>query len=258
MKRLITHLIVALAAVFAFSAAPAAAQATRTWVSGVGDDANPCSRTAPCKTFQGAFPKTATGGEINVLDPGGYGSLSIIKPITLRADGALGSILTVNTNGVTVNLPAGGRVVIQGIELEGINQSGATGLAGIKIVSAATVLLVDSSIREFTSGIDVDTTGTVDLTVENSRIIGNTQYGVSLSNVSGKGRAYVMHSLLANNALGSLHANGSSNTFVISGDDFTGRGSPSLVPENGGKFISFGDNAFSDVPATGYVVTPKN
>src|SRR5438477_3797204 len=47
------------------------AQATRTWVSGVGDDVNPCSRTAPCKTFAGAISKTAGGGEIDVLDPGG-------------------------------------------------------------------------------------------------------------------------------------------------------------------------------------------
>jgi hypothetical protein len=60
---------------------PANAQATRTWVSGVGDDANPCSRTAPCKTFAGAISKTAAGGEINVLDPGGFGAVTITKSI---------------------------------------------------------------------------------------------------------------------------------------------------------------------------------
>ena len=62
---------------------PASAQATRTWVSGVGDDANPCSRTAPCKTFPGAISKTAAGGEINVLDPGGFGAVTITKAITI-------------------------------------------------------------------------------------------------------------------------------------------------------------------------------
>jgi hypothetical protein len=67
-------------------AAPAQAQATRTWVSGVGDDANPCSRTAPCKTFAGAISKTAPGGEIDALDPGGFGALTITKSITI--DGA--------------------------------------------------------------------------------------------------------------------------------------------------------------------------
>ena len=68
-------------------AAPAQAQATRTWVSGVGDDANPCSRTAPCKTFAGAISKTAANGEINVLDPGGFGAVTITKSITINGEG---------------------------------------------------------------------------------------------------------------------------------------------------------------------------
>ena len=63
------------------------AQATRTWISGVGDDANPCSRTAPCKTFAGAISKTAAGGEIDVLDPGGFGAVTITKAITLDGGG---------------------------------------------------------------------------------------------------------------------------------------------------------------------------
>src|SRR3569833_3224253 len=64
-------------------AGPAYAQATRTWVSGTGDDANPCSRTAPCKTFAGAISKTAAGGEINCIDTGGYGAVTITKSITI-------------------------------------------------------------------------------------------------------------------------------------------------------------------------------
>src|SRR3990170_4978414 len=84
-------------------AAPAQAQATRTWVSGVGDDVNPCSRTAPCKTFAGAISKTATGGEISVLDPGGYGAVTMTKAITINGDGTLASILASATNGIIVN-----------------------------------------------------------------------------------------------------------------------------------------------------------
>src|ERR687895_295015 len=83
----------------------AQAQATRTWVSGVGDDANPCSRTAPCKTFAGAISKTAAGGEIDALDPGGFGAVTITKSILI--DGTtgqgFGSILASGTNGVNVN-----------------------------------------------------------------------------------------------------------------------------------------------------------
>src|SRR5215468_7208489 len=78
----------------------ASAQATRTWVSGVGDDVNPCSRTAPCKTFAGAISKTAAGGEISVLDPGGYGAVTITKSITISGNGDDTSILVSGTNGI--------------------------------------------------------------------------------------------------------------------------------------------------------------
>src|SRR5512146_1681863 len=83
--------------------APAAAQATRTWVSGVGDDANPCSRTAPCKTFPGAISKTAAGGEIDCLDPGGFGTVTITKSITIDCRETEGSILASGVTGVVVN-----------------------------------------------------------------------------------------------------------------------------------------------------------
>ena len=80
------------------------AQATRTWVSGVGDDANPCSRTAPCKTFAGAISKTATNGEIDVLDPGGFGAMTITKSITIDGgDGQIASVLVTGTPGITVD-----------------------------------------------------------------------------------------------------------------------------------------------------------
>src|SRR5688500_8645306 len=82
------------AVAMAVTATPASAQATRTWVSGVGDDANPCSRTAPCKTFAGAISKTATNGEINCLDPGGFGGLTITKSIMIRCDYTEGGVLS--------------------------------------------------------------------------------------------------------------------------------------------------------------------
>src|SRR5260221_10160209 len=81
----------------------AQAQATRTWVSGVGDDVNPCSRTAPCKTWAGAISKTAPGGEIDALDPGGFGSVTITKALTLDGGGSLASILASGFNGIIVN-----------------------------------------------------------------------------------------------------------------------------------------------------------
>src|SRR3977135_1197347 len=83
-------------------ATPAQAQATRTWVSGVGDDVNPCSRTAPCKTFAGAISKTATGGEINCIDPGGFGAVTITKAITISCQVEAG-VLVSGTNAIIVN-----------------------------------------------------------------------------------------------------------------------------------------------------------
>src|SRR5205085_9653492 len=104
-------------------AAPAQAQ-TRTWVSGVGNDANPCSRTAPCKTFAGAISKTAAGGEIDCLDPGGFGAVTITKSITIDCDGTFGSILASGVNGININDSASGfpntiRVIIRGLSING-------------------------------------------------------------------------------------------------------------------------------------------
>src|ERR1043165_7578287 len=87
-------------------ASVAQAQASRTWGSGVGDDVNPCSRTAPCKTFAGAISKTATNGEINCLDPAGYGAVTVTKSITIDCEDTQGSILSAGTNGVIVNITA--------------------------------------------------------------------------------------------------------------------------------------------------------
>jgi hypothetical protein len=95
-------MIVAVTFIFA-SRLPVSAQATRTWVSGVGDDANPCSRTAPCKTFAGAISKTAAGGEINVLDPGGFGGVTITKSISIIAEGVEAGVLVSGTNAIVVN-----------------------------------------------------------------------------------------------------------------------------------------------------------
>src|SRR3954470_15467436 len=93
--------------------------ATRTWVSGVGDDANPCSRTAPCKTFAGAISKTAAGGEIDVIDPGGFGTVTITKSITIDGQGTMASILASATNGINVNAGAGDTVILRNLSING-------------------------------------------------------------------------------------------------------------------------------------------
>ena len=107
------------------------AQATRTWVSGVGDDANPCSRTAPCKTFAGAISKTAAQGEISVLDPGGFGALTVTKAITINGDGTLAGILSASVSGIIVNAGANDVVYIRNLSINGAG----TGLNGIRWIA---------------------------------------------------------------------------------------------------------------------------
>src|ERR1700710_1047093 len=133
------------------ASAPASAQATRTWVSGVGDDVNPCSRTAPCKTFAGAISKTATAGEINCLDPGGFGTVTITKSMTLNCHEVLGSILASGVPGVTINsTAAGSNVVLRGLQINGV-QGGpqVAGTIGVRIIAAQRVSIEDSVITQF-------------------------------------------------------------------------------------------------------------
>src|SRR5688500_34309 len=116
--RLANPALIVLALTLAF-ASVAQAQATRTWVSGVGDDVNPCSRTAPCKTWAGAISKTAAGGEINALDAGGFGSVTITKAITIDGGESFASILASGTNGVTINAASTDTVTLRNLDING-------------------------------------------------------------------------------------------------------------------------------------------
>ncbi len=135
MHKFLAKIFATLAVLVALMATPAMAQATRTWISGVGDDANPCSRTAPCKTFAGAISKTAANGEINVLDPGGFGGVTITKSITLRSDGALAGMLVAGTSGIIINAAATDRIVLDGLDIEGLGTTG-NSTNGINILGA--------------------------------------------------------------------------------------------------------------------------
>jgi hypothetical protein len=169
-----------LAAACLFISTPAFAQATRTWVSGVGDDANPCSRTAPCKTFAGALSKTAAGGEINALDPSGYGAVTINKNLVIDGLGPMSSILTGGSNGVTVN-GAGVVVIIRNIT---INCAGNTLGSGIRVVAAAAVSIENVVIENCAGtgtngrGIAIETAADVRVDIRNVTFTNNTNFGV--------------------------------------------------------------------------------
>src|SRR4051812_38363703 len=133
----------------------AQAQATRTWVSGVGDDANPCSRTAPCKTFAGAISKTAAGGEINCIDPGGFGGVTITKSLTIKCQYTEGGVLVASTNAIVVNAAATDKVTLRGLDINGTGVGAPVSLVGVKVLSAAQVDIIDCEIYQFKAGVAV-------------------------------------------------------------------------------------------------------
>jgi hypothetical protein len=242
-----------LAACTIFGSSLAFAQATRTWVSGVGDDANPCSRTAPCKTYAGAISKTATGGEISTLDPGGFGGVTITKSITISGDGTLASVLVSGTNAIIINAPAGHVVTLRNLSIIGLG----TGLAGVKLLGgsgltiencniagftgaaidiepsgAAKVMIRDSSLRTSGTGVQVSqNAGRVDVSIERTTINGSVNgvetlggfTNVSYSNVSENSGTAILgqnassltveHSMLTNNGVAVI-ANGTSNVRI--------------------------------------------
>jgi len=151
------------------------AQATRTWVSGVGDDANPCSRTAPCKTFAGAISKTAAGGEIDALDPGGYGAVTITKAITIDGGGGqVASVLVSGTNGIVVAAGPTDVVTLRNLRLDGIRGTGTGGLNGVRYSSGAALHVENCNIFGFTGdGINVATSATGTLFVTDTFVTNN-------------------------------------------------------------------------------------
>jgi hypothetical protein len=216
---------------------PAAAQADRTWVSGVGDDVNPCSRTAPCKTFPGAISKTATGGEINCLDPGGFGAVTITKSITIScpSTGTAG-ITAAGVTGVIVNTPAGAEVLLEGLDIDGFG----TGSHGVNIISNTKVTIQKSSIRNFSlNGVNLAGQAGARVVIIDSVIVGNNA-GVAINGVSGATNvAVVLRTLIDNNNFSVVVGNGGT-VFMSASLLF---GSLNDVILAGGTFTSFGNNA---------------
>ena len=200
-------LLALMASCLATTIQPADAQATRTWVSGVGNDANPCSRTAPCKTFAGAISKTAAGGEINALDPGGYGAVTITKSITIDGgSGQVASVLAAGTNGIIINAGANDVVTLRNIQINGANGTPTPGLNGIRFLAGSSLVVDNVRIFGFSqSGIDINlnTASAVRVMVTDT-VVSTSATGIFAKN-AGSGRVTVSAqrvSLLRNSTVG--------------------------------------------------------
>jgi len=221
-------------------ATPAHAQATRTWVSGVGDDANPCSRTAPCKTFAGAISKTAANGEISVLDPGGFGAVTITKGITINGDGTLAGILSAGTNGIIINAGVNDKIIIRNISINGAG----TGINGIRFLAGKQLTVDNVTITGITGrGIDVSLAATGASVIVNNTRITNAGTGIFLSTSSGNvlgmadnvqltgltngfeastgGRANISNSVISGNSSNGVLASGATSFINLNNSQIT-------------------------------------
>ena len=241
-----------IALLFLMSVGSAQAQATRTWVSGVGDDANPCSRTAPCKTFAGAISKTAAGGEINVLDPGGFGAVTITKSITISSEGFEAGVLVSGTNGVIVNAP-GGVVILRGLDFEGLG----TGINGVDILAAAAVHIEKCTIRAFQGGggngiLVAPSSGLTKVFVSDSYISENgagvTNAGILVRPTGGASANVLVSNVQLKNNTNGIFADGSggggASNVSVSNSVLSGSSSNGLaIASSGGAFVATIDDS---------------
>jgi hypothetical protein len=252
------------------AASPASAQATRTWVSGVGDDVNPCSRTAPCKTFAGAISKTAAGGEINCLDPGGFGAVTIIKAMTINCLYTEGGVLA-GGNGIVVNAGPTDVVFLRGLDIFGVNPP----TNGVRIVAGGTVHIEDCTIRRFNAansqGISFQPSGATRLYISNTTIAenGNGATGggilIAPTGAGGSGTVVMSNVRIENNANNGLRVDTAGTTSptatVITMNDSVVTGSTTGISLNtvgGGTSIGMFADRVSVVYNTGTGVTASN
>jgi hypothetical protein len=233
--------VLAAALMMLVSAESANAQpATRTWVSGVGVDSNPCSRTAPCKTFAGAYSVTTVGGEINCLDPGGYGSLTIDHSIGIICDFTEGGVLVSGTPGMTVNAGVNDTVILRGLDFNGAGQ----GTQGINFVGGGTLIVEKSTIENFTgNGIDFTNNNAATLIVTDVAIRNNAANGILVAPTAGAGANVVLDQarLISNTLAGFRLDNSNTSNSTISASV-----SNSVSSKNAGA----GFTAFSHTPNT--------
>jgi hypothetical protein len=228
------------------AASIASAQATRTWVSGVGDDVNPCSRTAPCKTLAGAISKTAAGGVISILDPGGYGGVTITQSITIDGTAVGGSVLVAGTNGVTISTLATDVVVLRNMAIEGIG----SGLAGVSVVGAIKGLHIEHcrisafvgrgvDFRPTNAGTGTDGDPQAVLYVSDSEVVQNRAAGIYVLGA----KAVVEHSRLEGNTVG-VKATGAGAVATVRSSTVAGSMGTGVVADNGG-LVEISDSVVS-------------
>jgi hypothetical protein len=243
-------------------ATPANAQATPSWVSGVGNDNNACSRTAPCATFAGAISKTAAGGEIDCLDPGDFGAVTITVSITLDCEAVSnGGILVAGTNGITITA---GTVTLRGLDIDGLGGQGLTGVsiagatvniqktkiygfgtAGVSLASGATAILTNTRVNNNAAGV----LASGDIVLRDVVIDDNSGNGITAS-----ASALVDRTMLAFNSGTGLDVNGNGAVVLLGNSTITGNATGVLT--SAGALYSFKNNQIGGNTVDGTPIQP--
>jgi hypothetical protein len=232
------------------TATVAQAQATRTWVSGVGNDANPCSRTAPCKTFAGAISKTATGGEIDTLDPGGFGAVTITKSITIDGGSpGRGGILAALVSGVIVNATATSQIVLKNLTINGVG----SGFDGVRYLAGLSLHLRNVSIDGMTGFcVNFKPTNVGFLFISDSIFSKCSAGGVMVDGTTAFQRATITRTVSDGNLFG---YKAFSQALVNIRDSAAGAGGDSGYFADGANAKLFAVNSSADLNATGVRAT---
>jgi hypothetical protein len=211
--------------------------ARQTWVSGTGSDSNDCTLVAPCQTFAGALPKTAAGGEINCLDAGGFGVVTIDKSISIMCAPHTAGVLVAAGNGITVNAGASDKIILQGLDIEGLG----TGLNGVHIVGSSSVVIRRSSIHNFTgNGVNLVGTAGAKVLLQDS-VISHNGGGINVQGAGGVANTAVIDRTTIETHTSFAVRSAQGGAAFLSTSNLIGSG-PKLVMSGGGTVTSYGNN----------------
>jgi hypothetical protein len=205
-----------------------AATTARTWVSGVGNDANTaslCSRAAPCATFATAQTVTSVGGEINCVDPGGFGAVTITQSISIICTAGEAGVIVSGANGITIIAASNAVVYLSGLDIESLSG----GFNGVEISSALRVTIQNCVIRGFFDGVMTEHSSSMTLEIKDTTVTNNANNGVEIESLGGTTYASIDHSLIGNNANNGVFAYSSVGAVLLGISD----GSMSLNGGNG-------------------------
>jgi hypothetical protein len=258
MRKALSSLPGILVAVMLVSATAAFGQSNTTYVSGLGSDGNSCNRAHPCQTFFEAISQTAAGGEVIAVDGGGFSgsTLTITKAITIRAIGNEAGLQAQFSRGIVINAGPSDRIVLDGLDIDGLGQTGRPGTTGIDIVSAGEVFINNTHIRGFSydgdsAGISLHAPQAVRLTIRNSTISFNT-VGVAITSGANLGHAKIFGSMLLSNSAAGVRVIGAGNNVLLSGDQVLG--SPKALDlQSGAQATSYNDNVITNGDAAAKV-----